>query len=106
MAWLILFAASLLEIAGALALKHADGLTRPFPTFLSFAAMTASVGLLGLAVKTLPLGTAYAVWTAVGTLGTVLIGIAVGGEAASIVRVASILLIVAGVVGLKLAHAG
>jgi quaternary ammonium compound-resistance protein SugE len=104
MAWLILFAASLLEIVGAIALKHAEGFTRPLPTLVTITAMAGSVGLLGLAVKTLPLGTAYAVWTAVGTLGTVIIGIAVVGEPAGAVRLASIVLIVAGVVGLKLAH--
>jgi quaternary ammonium compound-resistance protein SugE len=104
MAWVILFAASLLEIAGAIALKHAEGFTRPLPTFVTIAAMAGSVGLLGLAVKTLPLGTAYAVWTAVGTLGTVIIGIAVVGEPVGAMRLASIALIVAGVVGLKLAH--
>ena len=104
MAWLVLFAASLLEIVGAIALKHAEGFTRPHPTLVTITAMAGSVGLLGLAVKTLPLGTAYAVWTAVGTLGTVIIGIAVVGEPAGAVRLASIALIVAGVVGLKLAH--
>ncbi|MCX7355604.1 MAG: multidrug efflux SMR transporter [Alphaproteobacteria bacterium] len=104
MAWLVLFAASLLEIVGAIALKHAEGFTRPLPTLVTITAMAGSVGLLGLAVKTLPLGTAYAVWTAVGTLGTVIIGIAVVGEPAGAVRLASIALIVAGVVGLKLAH--
>ena len=104
MAWLVLFAASLLEIVGAIALKHAEGFTRSLPTLVTITAMAGSVGLLGLAVKTLPLGTAYAIWTAVGTLGTVIIGIAVVGEPAGAVRLASIALIVAGVVGLKLAH--
>lgn len=104
MAWLILFAASLLEIAGAVALKYTDGFTRPFPTLVTITAMAGSVGLLGFAMKTLPLGTAYAIWTAVGTLGTVIIGMAVVGEPAGAVRLASMALIVAGVVGLKLAH--
>lgn len=104
MAWLILFAASLLEIAGAVALKYADGFTRPIPTVVTAAAMAGSVGLLGFAMKTLPLGTAYAVWTAAGTLGTVIIGIAVVGEPAGAIRLASMALIIAGVVGLKLGH--
>lgn len=104
MAWLILFAASLLEIAGAVALKYTEGFTRPLPTVVTIAAMAGSVGLLGFAVKTLPLGTAYAVWTGIGTLGAVVIGIAAVGEPAGAVRLASMALIVAGVVGLKLAH--
>ncbi len=104
MAWLILFAAGLLEIAWAVGLKYTDGFTRPFPTILTVGALAASVGLLGIAMKTLPLGTAYAVWTAIGTLGTVIVGIAIAGEPASALRLASVALIVAGVVGLKLAH--
>lgn len=104
MAWLILFAAGLLEIAWAVGLKYTDGFARPLPTILTVGALAASVGLLGMAMKTLPLGTAYAVWTAIGTLGTVIVGIAIAGEPASAARIASIALIVAGVAGLKLAH--
>ena len=104
MAWLILFAAGLLEIAWAVGLKYTDGFTRPLTTVLTVGALAASVGLLGLAMRTLPLGTAYAVWTAIGTLGTVAIGIAVAGEPANVARLASVALIVAGVAGLKLAH--
>ena len=104
MAWLVLFAAGLLEIAWAVGLKYTDGFARPLPTLLTIGALAASVGLLGVAMKTLPLGTAYAVWTAIGTLGTVIVGIAVAGEPASAMRLASIALIVAGVAGLKLAH--
>ena len=104
MAWLILFAAGLLEIAWAVGLKYTHGFTRPFHTFLTVGALAASVGLLGLAMKTLPLGTAYAVWTAIGTLGTVIVGIALAGEPAGVLRLASVALIVAGVAGLKLAH--
>jgi len=104
MAWLILFAAGLLEIAWAVGLKYTNGFSRPLPTLLTVGALAASVGLLGLAMKTLPLGTAYAVWTAIGTLGTVIVGIALAGEPASVLRLASVALIVAGVVGLKLAH--
>ncbi|MGE0096085.1 MAG: quaternary ammonium compound efflux SMR transporter SugE [Alphaproteobacteria bacterium] len=104
MAWLILFAAGLLEIAWAVGLKYTDGFARPLPTILTVGALAASVGLLGVAMKTLPLGTAYAVWTAIGTLGTVAVGIAIAGEPANAARLASIALIVAGVAGLKLAH--
>ena len=104
MAWLILFAAGLLEIAWAVGLKYTDGFARPLPTILTLGALAASVGLLGVAMKTLPLGTAYAVWTAIGTLGTVIVGIAIAGEPANAARLSSIALIVAGVAGLKLAH--
>lgn len=104
MAWLVLFAAGLLEIGWATGLKYTDGFTRPLPTLLTLGAMIASVGLLGIAMKTLPFGTAYAVWTAIGTLGTVILGMAIAGEPASALRLASIALIVAGVAGLKLAH--
>lgn len=104
MAWLILFAAGLLEIAWAVGLKYTDGFARPLPTILTVGALAASVGLLGVAMKTLPLGTAYAVWTAIGTLGTVAVGITIAGEPANAARLASIALIVAGVAGLKLAH--
>ena len=104
MAWLILFAAGLLEIAWAVGLKYTDGFARPLPSLLTIGALAASVGLLGIAMKTLPFGTAYAVWTAIGTLGTVVVGIAIAGEPASAMRLASVALIVAGVAGLKLAH--
>ncbi len=103
MAWLVLLAAGLLEIAWAVGLKYADGFTRPLPTLLTVAALAASVGLLGVAVRTLPLGTAYAVWTAIGVVGTAIAGIALAGEPTGVARLASIALIVAGVSGLKLA---
>ncbi len=103
MAWLILLAAGLLEVGWAVGLKHTEGFTRPLPTVLTVAAMVASLGLLGLALRTLPLGTAYAVWTGVGTVGTALLGIWLFREPADPLRLLCIGLIVLGVVGLKLA---
>jgi quaternary ammonium compound-resistance protein SugE len=102
-AWLILLAAGLLEVGWAVGLKHTEGFTRPLPTVLTVAAMVASLGLLGLALRTLPLGTAYAVWTGVGTVGTALLGIWLFREPADPLRLLCIGLIVLGVVGLKLA---
>lgn len=101
MAWIILFAAGLLEVGWAIGLKQTDGFTRPIPTVLTVAAMVASVVLLGLALRTLPLGTAYAVWTGIGTVGTVLVGMALFGEPADALRLGCIALIVAGIAGLK-----
>jgi len=101
MAWMILIAAGFLEIGWAYGLKHSEGLTRPYPTVLTLAAMAASMWLLAVAVRTLPLGTAYAVWTGIGTVGTALVGIAVLGEPAGIVRLACIALILVGIAGLK-----
>ena len=103
MPWILLFLAGLFEIAWAVGLKYTDGFTRPLPTALTVAAMVASVGLLGLAVKHLPVGTAYAVWTGIGTIGTALLGILLFGEPATAARLACIGLIVAGIAGLKLA---
>ncbi|MGA1803629.1 quaternary ammonium compound efflux SMR transporter SugE [Rhizobium sp. HT1-10] len=102
MAWILLVLAGILEIGWAIGLKYTDGLTRPLPTFLTAVSMVASVCLLGLAVKTLPLGTAYAVWTGIGTIGTVLLGIWLLGEPATAARLGCIALIVAGIAGLKL----
>jgi quaternary ammonium compound-resistance protein SugE len=101
-AWLFLTLAGLSEIGWAVGLKYTAGFTRPLPTVLTVASMIASLGLLGLSLKTLPLGTAYAVWTGVGTLGTAILGIVLFGEAASAPRLACIGLIAAGIVGLKL----
>jgi quaternary ammonium compound-resistance protein SugE len=98
---MILVAAGFLEIGWAYGLKHSAGLTRPWPTVLTLAAMAASMWLLAVAVRTLPLGTAYAVWTGIGTVGTALVGIAVLGEPAGIVRLVCIALILAGIAGLK-----
>ena len=102
MAWFLLFLAGLFEIGWAVGLKYTDGFTRPMPTILTVISMVISVVLLGLAVKTLPMGTAYAVWTGIGTIGTVLLGIWLLGDPATFVRLACIGLIVAGIAGLKL----
>lgn len=105
MTWIILVLAGLLEVAWAVGLKYTEGFSRPLPTALTLAAMAASVGLLGLALRHLPLGTAYAIWTGIGTVGTVIFGIAVLGEAASPLRLLCIGMIVGGIVGLKLSTA-
>ena len=102
MAWTILFVAGLMEIGWAIGLKYTDGFTRLIPSVLTLVCMTASILLLGVALKTLPLGTAYAVWTGIGTVGTALLGIALFGDPATAIRLACIGLIVAGIVGLKI----
>ena len=102
MAWLVLVAAGLLEIGWAVGLKFTDGFTRPLPTVLTIGTMAASLALLGFAVRTLPIGTAYAVWTGIGTVGAVLLGIVLFGESAQPLRLAFIAMIVVGIVGLKL----
>lgn len=104
MSWTILFLAGLFEIGWAVGLKFTEGFTRPIPTALTIAAMLASLGLLGLAMKELPLGTAYAVWTGVGAVGTVIAGIVLFGESMSLFRLSSVLLICIGLLGLKLSH--
>ncbi len=104
--WLLLLVAGLLEVAWAIGLKYTDGYTRPLPTALTIAAMVASVWLLGLAMKSLPVGTAYAVWVGIGAVGTALLGIVLFAEPATALRLASLALIVAGIVGLKLATPG
>ena len=103
MAWTLLLLAGLLEVGWAIGLKYTEGFTRPWPSVLTLAAMTGSVVLLGVAMKTLPVGTAYAVWVGVGAVGTAILGIVLFGEAVNLGRVASLALIVAGIVGLKLA---
>ncbi|MFC6490104.1 quaternary ammonium compound efflux SMR transporter SugE [Nitratireductor sp. GCM10026969] len=102
MAWLVLFAAGLLEIGWAVGLKYTEGFTRPWPTLVTGAAIIASFALLGVALRVLPLGTAYAVWTGIGAVGTVLFGILLFGESADVPRLICVGLIVVGVVGLKL----
>ncbi|NVD97374.1 quaternary ammonium compound efflux SMR transporter SugE [Massilia sp. BJB1822] len=102
MSWFILFLAGLLEVAWAVGLKYTAGFTKPIPTVLTVGAMAASVGLLGLALRQLPLGTAYAVWTGIGTVGTVIFGIMVLNEPVTAARVGCIALIVLGIAGLKL----
>ncbi len=102
-AWLLLLLAGLFEVGWAVGLKYTDGFTRLWPTAWTAVALTASMILLGVAVKSLPLGTAYAVWVGIGAVGTAVLGIVLLGEAATVARLASIGLIVAGIVGLKLA---
>ncbi|MFD2641260.1 quaternary ammonium compound efflux SMR transporter SugE [Pseudomonas japonica] len=101
MSWIILFFAGLFEVGWAVGLKYTDGFTRPLPTALTVAAMAVSLGLLGLAMKELPLGTAYAIWTGVGAVGTVIAGIILFGESMALVRLVSVALIIAGLIGLK-----
>jgi quaternary ammonium compound-resistance protein SugE len=101
MSWIILFVAGLLEVGWAVGLKYTEGFTRLIPSALTIGAMVASVGLLGLALRDLPLGTAYAVWTGIGTVGTVIYGIAVLGEPLQVARLVCIVLIVSGIAGLK-----
>jgi quaternary ammonium compound-resistance protein SugE len=102
MAWTILFVAGLMEVGWAIGLKYTDGFSRLVPSVLTLACMLASIVLLGLAVKTLPIGTAYAVWTGIGAVGTAILGIILFGDPATGLRLACIGLIVAGIVGLKL----
>jgi quaternary ammonium compound-resistance protein SugE len=101
MAWAILVVAGLFETGWAIGLKFTEGFTKPVPSILTIAAMAVSMGLLGLAVRSLSVGTAYAVWTGIGSTGTVLLGIYLFGEPATAARLACIGLIVAGIVGLK-----
>ena len=102
MAWLVLVAAGVLEIGWAIGLKYTDGFSRLWPSVATIGAMVVSLLLLGLAVRTLPIGTAYAVWTGIGTVGTVLLGMALFGEPAAPLRLAFIAMIIAGIIGLKL----
>lgn len=101
MPWLLLLFAGLFEMGWAIGLKYTDGFTRLWPTVLTVLAMLISIGLLGVAMKTLPVGTAYAVWTGIGTVGTVILGMILLGEPATGTRIACIGLIVAGIAGLK-----
>jgi quaternary ammonium compound-resistance protein SugE len=101
-AWVFLLVAGLLEIGWAIGLKYTEGFTRLAPSVLTLACMAASMALLGLALKNLPVGTAYAVWTGIGTVGTAILGIYLFGEPATALRLACIGLIVAGILGLKL----
>lgn len=103
MAWVILILAGLFEVAWAIGLKYTDGFTKLWPSVGTAVAMVLSVWLLGIAMKTLPVGTAYGVWVGVGTVGTVALGIALFDEPANLARIVSVALIVAGIVGLKIA---
>jgi quaternary ammonium compound-resistance protein SugE len=102
MAWVYLLVAGLLEVVWAVGLKYTEGFTRLVPSAVTLAAMGASVGLLGLALRTLPLGTGYAIWTGIGTVGTAIAGMVMLGEPAGALRLLCIALIVAGIFGLKL----
>lgn len=106
MAWLYLLLAGLLEVAWAYGLKSSDGFTKPLASTLTIIGMIASFWLLALAMRTLPLGTSYAVWTGIGTVGAFILGIVMFGEHASTLRIASAGLIVAGIAGLKLSAGG
>jgi quaternary ammonium compound-resistance protein SugE len=103
MPWLILVLAGLFEVGWAIGLKYTEGFTRLVPTLGTLAAMAISLGLLGVAMKSLPVGTSYAVWVGVGAVGTAILGIVLLGEPANAGRLISLGLIVAGIVGLKLA---
>lgn len=105
MNWFILIIAGLFEVGWAVGLKYTEGFTRPLPTLLTVAAMVISLGLLGLALKTLPVGTAYAVWVGVGAAGTAVAGMLLFGEAMTVARLVSLLLLLAGIIGLKLTTA-
>ena len=103
MNWLILVVAGLFEVGWAIGLKYTDGFTKLWPSVGTVLAMVVSVVLLGIAMKTLPVGTAYAVWVGIGAVGTAILGMVLLGDAANAGRIVSLALIVAGVVGLKLA---
>lgn len=104
MAWVILFVAGVLEIGWAVGLKFTDGFTRLWPTIGTVAAMVASMILLGIAVRTLPLGTAYAVWTGIGTAGTAILAMLLFNEPVTISRIVFLSMIVLGILGLKASH--
>ena len=103
MAWILLNIAGLLEVGWAIGLKYTEGFTRLWPSFFTLASMVLSVVLLGVAMKSLPVGTSYAVWVGIGAIGTALLGIVLFAEPATAGRLASLALILAGLLGLKLA---
>jgi quaternary ammonium compound-resistance protein SugE len=102
MAWIYLFFAGIFEIGWAVGLKYTHGFTRLTPSLLTAAAMAVSLFLLGLALRSLPLGTAYAIWTGIGTIGTAILGIVLFAEPAAALRLACIGMIAAGIIGLTL----
>jgi quaternary ammonium compound-resistance protein SugE len=102
MSWILVFIAGLFEVAWAIGLKYTDGFSRFWPSAGTVAAMVASIVLLGLAMRELPVGTAYAVWTGIGAVGTVILGIVLFGDSASALRLVCVGLIIAGILGLKL----
>lgn len=103
MSWLWLFLAGVFEIVWAIGLKHTHGFTRPVPTLITLAAMAVSFYLLSVALRTLPLGTGYAVWVGIGAVGTAIAGIVLFDESTSLLKLGSLVLVVAGIIGLKLA---
>ncbi len=105
MSWFILFIAGVFEVCWAVGLKYTDGFTKLWPTLGTVCALVASFVLLGWALKTLPVGTAYAIWVGIGALGTALLGMVLFGESTDVLKLVSLGLICAGIVGLKLAHA-
>lgn len=105
MAWLILIVGGLFEVGWAIGLKYTEGFTRLWPSLWTALAMVISLWLLGIAMKTLPVGTAYSVWVGVGAVGAVILGIVLFGESANAVRLISIGLIIAGIIGLRLGTA-
>jgi quaternary ammonium compound-resistance protein SugE len=102
MAWILLFVAGMFEVVWAFAMKHSDGFTKPGPTAITVIMMVASFALLSLSMRTLPLGTAYTVWSGIGAIGTFIVGILVFGEQLDAIRTAGVVLIVAGMVLMKL----
>ncbi|MDX3773071.1 quaternary ammonium compound efflux SMR transporter SugE [Chromatiaceae bacterium AAb-1] len=102
MTWFILLLAGLFEVAWAIGLKYTEGFSRLWPTVGTLGAMIISIGLLGIAMKTLPVGTAYAIWTGIGAIGTVIMGVWLMNDPVSAPRIISIMLILAGIIGLKL----
>jgi len=105
MAWFYLVTAGVFECGWAIGLKYSDGFTKPVPSMFTLVAMFISVWLLSIAMRNIPVGTAYAVWTGIGAVGVAILGIVMFGESKDIVRVVSLLLIVAGIIGLKLGSA-
>ncbi len=106
MAWLYLFIAGLFECAWAIGLKYTEGFSKPLPTVLTVIAMGISLWLLSIAMKTIPVGTAYAVWTGIGAVGVAIMGMFLFNESKDILRILCLLLIVSGIVGLKLVSKG
>ena len=102
MTWFILVIAGLFEIGWAIGLKYTEGFTRLWPTVATLAAMIVSIGLLGIAMRTIPVGTAYAVWTGIGTVGTVILGMVLFGDSTAVLRLLCVALIIIGIIGLKL----
>lgn len=105
MAWIVLVIAGFFEVGWAIGLKYTEGFSRFWPSVGTIAAMVVSILLLAFAMRSLPAGTAYAVWTGIGAIGTVTLGIILFGEPATVARLACVGLILAGIVGLKLTHA-